>query len=98
MPAFAAFSENDLKIEPAINTPLEQVAGVKRWMCPKCGSPMAATFDYLPDQIYVPIGILEQANDLAPKIHCHSEQQFSWLHINDKLERKNGSGREKILE
>ncbi len=66
---------------------VEVNAGVRRVFCPDCGSPLAAWFDYLPGQVYLPLGILDQAAELPPEIHSHSDAQLPWLKIEDGLER-----------
>lgn len=91
--AFAAFAPDDLTIAPAWCLPVSLVEGVERWNCPKCHSPLAARFAYLPDQIYVPLGLFEDAEKLPPQIHCHGDSQISWLHLTDDLPRTGGSGR-----
>lgn len=91
LPAFAAFGAGD--IQGLNQDPREHTPGVQRWNCAACGSPMAASFDYLPEQIYVPLGILDQAGALAPKLHCHAEHALPWLHLEDDLPRSKGSGR-----
>ncbi|MEO0829437.1 MAG: GFA family protein, partial [Pseudomonadota bacterium] len=67
--------------------------GVDRWTCNACGSPIAARFNYLPDQIYVPLGVLDEADALRPERHCHAGSALSWLHISDDLPKDVGSGR-----
>jgi len=89
---FAAFDAGDLTISPDPG-PVSAYRGVERWFCRKCGSPLAARFDYLPKQIYVPIGVLDQANGLIPQLHCHTESCLPWLQIDDDLERHTASGR-----
>lgn len=92
MAVFAAFAADDLGITPDPG-PVSANPGVERWFCRKCGSPLAARFAYLPDQIYVPIGILDQADNMAPELHCHADSRLPWLHIDDDLERNGASGR-----
>lgn len=58
---------------------------------------MAAQFDYLPRQTYVPLGVLNQAAALAPEVQCHVEHALDWLHMEDSLPRETGSGRETLL-
>lgn len=82
-----------LAVTPALGTPLEHTPGVQRWSCETCGSPLAAWFDYLPDQIYVPVGLFDQIEALAPKLHSHAENAPHWLHIDDDLPRQTGSAR-----
>ena len=91
--AFAAFDRAALSAMPPLGAPVVHSAGVERWNCRACGSPLAAQFEYLPDQIYVPLGILDQIDDIAPEIHCHAESAPRWLHIADDLPRQIGSAR-----
>lgn len=77
--AFAAFSPDTVAFTPSLTDGIEVVPGVKRWFCSTCGSPLAATFDYLPGQIYVPIGILDNADDLAPNVQCYSNSALPWI-------------------
>ncbi|MEX0348736.1 MAG: GFA family protein [Paracoccaceae bacterium] len=92
--AFVAFDQNDLVTEPVLDSGVSHNPGVRRWNCDRCGSPLAATFDYLPGQVYVPIGLLDQADDMPPRLHCHADKGLRWLHISDGLERATGSGRD----
>lgn len=91
--AFAAFRATDLSSTPNQGPGVSHTAGVTRWNCPSCGSPLMATFDYLPDQVYVPLGLIDQADRLPPRIHCHADSAYPWLHIEDTLERASASGR-----
>ena len=95
--AFAAVAASDLVATPALGPAFTANPGVQRWTCSDCGSPLAAIFDYLPGQVYVPIGILDQAADLAPRLHCHSESQLQWLHIRDDLDRATNSARDILM-
>ncbi|WP_110590736.1 GFA family protein [Tritonibacter mobilis] len=96
--AFAAFYDD------AIATPLPaQKAtcvnpGVWRWNCTDCGSPLAARFDYLPGQTYIPLGILDQAQatELAPRLHSHADSALPWLHVADDLPRAGSSARDRL--
>ena len=90
LPAFAAFVED---AAPDFGEGFSVVEGVTRWICSRCGSPLAARFDYLPGQIYMPLGVLDQAADLAPRLHCHDGSRMPWLHLDDGLPRSDGSGR-----
>ncbi len=96
LPAFAAFAEDALRAEPPLSRPFEPVPGVQRWTCAACGSPVAARFDYLPGQVYVPLGVLDQAAALPPQLHCHTESQMPWLHLEDGLRRSRASGRDTL--
>ncbi len=94
--AFAAFADADLVTSPALGPAFTAFAGVDRWTCDACGSPLAARFDYLPGQTYVPIGVIDQAADLAPQLHCHAASGLPWLCIDDTLPRSAESGRDSL--
>lgn len=91
--AFAAFAPEDLNIMPDWPAPRSHTLGVDRWFCPDCGSPIAARYDYLPDQIYVPIGLLDQADQFPPEMHSHAQAALPWLHLVDDLPRNSESAR-----
>lgn len=90
--AFAAFNIEQVRISPDPGPGVQTTAGVKRWFCSTCGSPLAATFDYLPGQ-NVPVGILDFTADLTPQIHSHAASALPWLHIADDLPRHDSSAR-----
>jgi len=69
------------------------VEGVHRWICTECGSPLMASFDYIPDQIFVPLGVLDDPEAFPPQIHCHTSSKLSWLHLSDDLPREAASAR-----
>ncbi|MDW3225152.1 MAG: GFA family protein [Paracoccaceae bacterium] len=91
--AFAAFPEDAVSFKPGLGAPVTHTPGVQRWFCASCGTPLAAQYDYLPDQTYVPLGLMDQAEDLPPALHSHTGSQLAWLDIRDDLERHAGSGR-----
>ena len=92
--AFAAFAKEDVELSPTQPDGFTAVPGVIRWSCKSCGSPLAAQFDYLPGQTYVPLGVLDNAHEFSPEIHCHADNALEWLHITDELPRAAASGRE----
>jgi len=96
MPGFVALAFDDL--EGLAGEGKSVVPGVRRWNCDTCGSPMAATFDYLPGQVYVPLGVVDQAEELSPEIHCHFDSALSWLHLEDGLPREGASARASLRE
>ena len=95
MPAFAAFAPADVT---GLTGPGKVInPGVTRWNCDNCGSPMAATFDYLPDQIYLSLGVIDKADDLTPQVHCFAQQALPWLHMDDGVTKETGTGRDTLL-
>lgn len=94
--AFAAFSPDVLQITPNPDPAAPVSPGVTRRFCPDCGTQLSATYDYLPNQVYVPIGLLDQAADLPPNSHSHVASALPWHPITDELPRDAGSGRDRL--
>ena len=92
--AFAAFGPGDLIWTPALGAGRSHAPGVRRWFCEACGSPLAATYDYLPGQLYVPVGRFDQVDALPPRSHSHAGCQVPWLHLIVDLPRSRASGRD----
>lgn len=92
--AFAAFDRAD--VIDQLPDAFVPSPGVERWTCPVCHAPLGAAFDYLPDQIYVPIGIMDQADHLPAMSHSHADEALPWLHIEDSLPRAAASNRDRL--
>ncbi|WP_441320159.1 GFA family protein [Inquilinus sp. CA228] len=95
---FAAFDEGAVIFTPDEGRKVAASPGVTRTFCAVCGSPLTGRYDYLPGQVYIAIGILDQANDLAPQLHAHEAQRLIWLHIDDELERFAKSARSQLTD
>lgn len=91
--AFAAFGEGDLIFEPDEGKQVSVTPGATRTFCENCGSSLTGRYAYLADQVYVAIGVIDQADDLAPVLHAHEAERLAWLHIDDDIERFPASGR-----
>ncbi|MEM9435560.1 MAG: GFA family protein [Pseudomonadota bacterium] len=94
LPAFAAYPTH--AIVGALPEPVSFAKGVLRRHCADCGSPLTAEFDYLPGQVYVPLGLFDDASALQPQIHAHADAALPWLHLEDGLPRQSGSARETL--
>ncbi|WP_299929438.1 GFA family protein [uncultured Pelagimonas sp.] len=94
--AFAAMSPNTVRFTPDLHWK-SSVAGVTRANCRDCGSPLAARFDYLPDQIYIPVGLFDHPDTLPPQHHSHFGSRLDWLHLTDDLPKSDASARVTLL-
>lgn len=94
--AFAAFDEAAVTFSPDEGKKISRVEGVTRSFCPACGSPLTGRYDYLPDTIYVPMGLLDTAEDFPPEMHAHCHNQLCWLHLSDDLPRHGASARDQL--
>ncbi len=93
---FAAFAASVLQADPGLPEPLSIAPGVERWTCKACGSPLAARFDYLPGQVYVPIGLLDQADQMPASIECHHDARLPWLELAGARATEGGSARDSL--
>ena len=96
--AFAAFETSTVTLTPDVTTTSPLTNSVKRRFCPSCGSPLTAEFAYLPKQVYVPLGLLDQADELPPELHCHTDSALKWLHIQDDTKRFAGTARDTLSQ
>ena len=96
--AFAAFDETAVTFTPDEGRKVVANPGVMRTFCATCGSPLAGRYAYLPGQVYIAVGVLDQANDLAPQLHAHESQRLTWLHIDDGLERFATTSRSRLTD
>lgn len=91
--AFAAFNEAAVTFTPDEGAKVCANPGVTRSFCRVCGSPLTGRYDYLPGQVYIALGLLDQAAQFAPKVHAHDQNRLPWLVIDDDLERCQMSAR-----
>ncbi|NRG17155.1 GFA family protein [Rhizobiales bacterium] len=95
--AFAAFDETAVTFDPNEGRSVNPNPGVTRTFCATCGSTLAGRYAYLPGQVYIALGLLDQADDLPPQLHAHEAKRLKWLHIDDDLERIAASSRSQLL-
>ncbi|MEP2784402.1 MAG: GFA family protein [Pseudoruegeria sp.] len=91
---FAAFAEDAVAVSPVSGLSKRMFGTVERAFCTECGTQIYATYDYLPDQVYLPTGLLDQAHALPPTLHGHVASALPWLHIDDNLPQNDKSSRD----
>ncbi|WP_153768282.1 GFA family protein [Labrenzia sp. CE80] len=96
--AFAAFDASAVTISSAALQKVTANPGVTRTFCGSCGSPIAGSYDYLPGQTYISLGLLDQIDVLSPQMHAHADARPDWLCIKDDLPRFSSSSRDKLKE
>ena len=94
----AAFDETVVSFSPDEGRKVVANPGVVRTFCAACGSPLTGRYAYLPGQVYIAVGVLDQAGDLAPHLHAHASRRLTWLHIDDDLERFATTSRCKLAD
>ncbi|MFQ6548391.1 GFA family protein [Aestuariibius sp. 2305UL40-4] len=96
--AFAAFEDGAIAFEPDEGKRVSMTPGVTRTFCETCGSSLTGRYDYLPGQVYVPLGVIDQADLLVPQMHAHEAQRLPWLHIRDDIERLDATATARLAE
>ena len=94
--AWAAFPESEISFRPDEGRVASPNKGVSRSFCPDCGSPLAHRYDYAPDQVFVGVGLLDQASELEPTMHSHSANCLPWLNITDTIQRMETTSRTQL--
>ncbi|MFK7836645.1 MAG: GFA family protein [Sulfitobacter sp.] len=93
---FAAFLPANVVFSPALGTGVRHHAEVQRWFCHACGTPLAAAYAYLPDQLYVPVGLFDQVDALVPQSESHTASRVCWVSPRHDLPSSAGSGRDRL--
>lgn len=94
--AFAAFESASVTFSPNEGRVINVTPGVVRSFCPTCGSPLAGRYDYLPDTVYIAVGLLDQSDKFPPQLHAHHASKLAWLPIDDDLPRHPSSARAQL--
>lgn len=94
--AFAAFDEAVVTFSPNEGQKTTSSSTATRSFCGECGSPLSGRYAYLPGQVYVALGVLDQAHELAPQFHAHDGERLPWLRIEDDLERISATARRRL--
>jgi len=74
--AFAAFNETAVSLKPNEGKSISVNSGVTRTFCESCGTPLTGRYDYLPNVVYIPLGIVDQANEFPPELHAHESNCY----------------------
>ena len=73
-------------------------AGVKRFFCDACGTPMAFQADHYEGEIHLYAATLDQPEDFKPSFHVHHASKLSWFDIDDALQKHPHSAPEDPLD
>lgn len=60
----------------------------RRSHCGNCGSPVSFVYETEPENIYIPVGILDQAASVIPSEHWYADCMLPWVHLDDGLPRQ----------
>ena len=60
---------------------------VRRGFCAQCGCSLTFRHTEYPDYLTLTIASLDDPNSVQPNYHIYTEQQLSWLNIEDNCQR-----------
>ncbi len=66
-------------------------AGVNRYFCEHCGTPMAFQAERYSGEIHLYAATLENPEEFKPEFHVHTAKQLPWLELADDLPKFGGS-------
>lgn len=62
-----------------------------RGHCAACGSPLTFIFDADPDTVWIAVGSLDNAGQVAPQEHWYVADKLSWVTLDDGLRQWPGA-------
>ena len=74
----------------------ESSKGVRRGFCGNCGTPLTFESERYPGEVHITVGSLDDPEALPPRGHVFTEEQISWLHIEDGLPRFAKTGGDEV--
>ena len=85
--AWAMYRESQVGFPNSSPAIYESSPGSRRGFCPRCGSQISFTADYIFGLIDITIGSLDEPNRVAPTFHYWESKRLPWLQLADELPR-----------
>lgn len=93
---FAGFRMTDIILESGIVKAYRSSRHVDRLSCAACGSPVGYTDDRLRGEIYIYIGLIDDADRLMPHLHAWTSEKLPWVRCDDGLVKYTGFSRKRF--
>lgn len=81
--AWALYDESQVEFTAGERSFHASSDGCRRGFCPRCGSQISFSADYIPGRIDLAIGSLDDPDGLPPSLHCWDSRRLPWLHLAD---------------
>ena len=85
--AWAMFSESQVSFSKSLPQTYASSTQARRGFCPRCGTQISFTADYIPGLIDVTIGSLDQPDSIKPEFHYWHSKHLAWVEFADGLPR-----------
>jgi hypothetical protein len=66
----------------------ESSAGVRRWFCARCGTPIAYETTKRPNEIDIYVNVFDEPESFSPEVHVFYSEHLPWFDTRDDLPRK----------
>jgi hypothetical protein len=85
--AFVGVSQSQVEFTGEPPGVFPSSAGVERWFCSTCGSPLAYVGERWPDEVHLYTASLDAPALQPPRFHVNCREQLPWLVLGDTLPR-----------
>ena len=85
--AWAMYQESQVAFTRSGPTLYESSPGANRGFCPRCGTQISFTAEYIPGLIDLTIGNLDKPSMVPQTFHYWESKRLSWVHFADQLPR-----------
>ena len=85
--AWAMYNESQVQFGDTPPTVYASSPGCRRGFCPRCGTQISFTAEYIPGLIDITIGSLDEPSQVPPALHYWESKRLPWLHLGDRLPR-----------
>jgi hypothetical protein len=85
--AWAMFDESQVVFTKGSPTVYAASAEARREFCPRCGTQISFTAEYIPGLVDIAVGSLDRPETVAPVLHYWDSQRLPWVRFADDLPR-----------
>ncbi len=85
--AWAMYAQEQVRFTRAQPQEYASSAEARRGFCPRCGTQISFTADFLPGLIDITIGSLDQPEAVRPTLHSWHSKHLGWVEFADGLPR-----------
>jgi hypothetical protein len=85
--AWAMYQESQVEFANASPARYESSSGAIRGFCPRCGTQICFSAEYIPGLIDITIGSLDDPAQVPPQLHYWESKRLPWVHFSDQLPR-----------
>ena len=85
--AWAMYQRSQVSFTGEPPTTYESSPGAQRAFCPRCGTQISFTAEYIPGHIDIAVGSLDDPSRVPPTLHYWESTRLPWVHFADALPR-----------